>query len=239
MPPSLRKEVGTFNAKIKELSDAMEHFKLRSKKETDNMKNSFNLEKEEQQNVINDFQSKLEKAGNELTAALEDLEHLRIDVATLEDSIQEMEVKFSSDIYELTVAKDTEICELKQEADDERSTLLGEKQVLSRNLAGSEELSLSLKKELEQTKIELTGELISFKEESRKDLYEANLVLKRTQADLEARDLRIVGYETERLSMRKLIRLQGSLMKKRIRKRLPFGGKNDNDNDNGDAGDKQ
>ena len=39
--------------------------------------------------------------------------------------------------------------------------------------------------------------------------------------------------------MRKLIRLQGSLMKKRIRKRLPFGGKNDNDNDNGDAGDKQ
>jgi chromosome segregation ATPase len=184
------------------------------------IKSSHESEKIKWQTEYDELQSDLEIAGIELASAREEATNLGKEIKLLEKNMNELEALLLGQIEEVTTRKDNEISDIKVEAEDVRLTLVKEIEELEQQLSESELCSENLLQDLEEAKMELTNELISFKEKTKKELDAVQQSLKARDMDVASRDDNIETLESERTSLRKLFRLQGSLVKKRIRKRF-------------------
>lgn len=206
--------------KVKKLTKAMDVFKSESEGEMQEIKSSHESEKIKWQTEYDELQSDLEIAGIELASAREEATNLGKEIKLLEKNMNELEALLLGQIEEVTTRKDNEISDIKVEAEDVRLTLVKEIEELEQQLSESELCSENLLQDLEEAKMELTNELISFKEKTKKELDAVQQSLKARDMDVASRDDNIETLESERTSLRKLFRLQGSLVKKRIRKRF-------------------
>lgn len=195
-------------------------FKSESEGEMQEIKSSHESEKIKWQTEYDELQSDLEIAGIELASAREEATNLGKEIKLLEKNMNELEALLLGQIEEVTTRKDNEISDIKVEAEDVRLTLVKEIEELEQQLSESELCSENLLQDLEEAKMELTNELISFKEKTKKELDAVQQSLKARDMDVASRDDNIETLESERTSLRKLFRLQGSLVKKRIRKRF-------------------
>lgn len=205
---------------MKKLTKAMDVFKSESEGEMQEIKSSHESEKIKWQTEYDELQSDLEIAGIELASAREEATNLGKEIKLLEKNMNELEALLLGQIEEVTTRKDNEISDIKVEAEDVRLTLVKEIEELEQQLSESELCSENLLQDLEEAKMELTNELISFKEKTKKELDAVQQSLKARDMDVASRDDNIETLESERTSLRKLFRLQGSLVKKRIRKRF-------------------
>jgi len=205
---------------VKKLTKAMDVFKSESEGEMQEIKSSHESEKIKWQTEYDELQSDLEIAGIELASAREEATNLGKEIKLLEKNMNELEALLLGQIEEVTTRKDNEISDIKVEAEDVRLTLVKEIEELEQQLSESELCSENLLQDLEEAKMELTNELISFKEKTKKELDAVQQSLKARDMDVASRDDNIETLESERTSLRKLFRLQGSLVKKRIRKRF-------------------
>lgn len=204
--------------KVKKLTKAMDVFKSESEGEMQEIKSSHESEKIKWQTEYDELQSDLEIAGIELASAREEATNLGKEIKLLEKNMNELEALLLGQIEEVTTRKDNEISDIKVEAEDVRLTLVKEIEELEQQLSESELCSENLLQDLEEAKMELTNELISFKEKTKKELDAVQQSLKARDMDVASRDDNIETLESERTSLRKLFRLQGSLVKKRIRR---------------------
>jgi chromosome segregation ATPase len=217
---SIREITSKLRKKVKKLTKAMDVFKSESEGEMQEIKSSHESEKIKWQTEYDELQSDLEIAGIELASAREEATNLGKEIKLLEKNMNELEALLLGQIEEVTTRKDNEISDIKVEAEDVRLTLVKEIEELEQQLSESELCSENLLQDLEEAKMELTNELISFKEKTKKELDAVQQSLKARDMDVASRDDNIETLESERTSLRKLFRLQGSLVKKRIRKRF-------------------
>lgn len=197
--------------------------KSESEREVLEIKANHESEKIELQSKYDELKSDLEVANIELTSAREEASNLGDEIKLLEKNMNELEELLLGQIEDVTTRKDSEIAHLKDDAEEVRATLVKEIEGLEKKLEESELRSEQLMQDLEKAKRELTAELIAFKEKTRKELDALQSTLGSRESDIKARDLTIDTLHTERSSLRKLLRIQGSLVKKRIQKRLGRG----------------
>ncbi len=206
--------------KVQKLVEEMGIIKTESEREMVEIKSIYDSEKIQWQTECDGLQSDLEIARIELASAREESKNLEKEIKVVEKNRNELETLLLAQIEDVTTRKDAEISEIKVEAEDVRSGLVKEIEELEKNLADSEKYSETLLQDLEKAKMELTNELIAFKEKTKKELDAIQQSLNERNMELLAKNEAIDALETERTSVRTLFRLQGSLVKKRIQKRL-------------------
>jgi hypothetical protein len=199
-------------------------FKNTSEKEMADMKQQHADELKEWESKYNNLQMELGMAQRELEESKEKAANLRQEIHKLElemaTKLNELKGQLVAEIKEVATKKDNEISVIKVEAENMRNTMLKEYEILEEKLIESQKGSRALMKDLERAKMELTSELISFKERTQKELNVVQQRLKEKEQDLIATTQKLDEMQAERKSLRKLLRAQGSLIRDRLAKRF-------------------
>jgi len=170
------------------------------------------------------LQSTLNEAHGELVSAREECTNLNTQILSLQDEmmsrLKDLTGQFEAETLELETEKDNEIRVLKLEAESVRNELLKENEKLKRKLCVSEQCSEDLLKELDQTKTNLTNDLIAYKGKARQELDATLKTLYQRGTELKETEDSIKILESERKSLRTLFRIQRGLLRARIGKRF-------------------
>jgi chromosome segregation ATPase len=199
-------------------------FRDKSEKQMKDVEQQHADELKEWESKYNDLQIELGMAKKELVESKEKVANLRMEIQALElemaNRLNELKGKLVAEIKEVATKKDNEISVIKVEAENMRNTLLKEYEILEEKLIESQKGSRALMKDLERAKMELTSELISFKERTQKELNVMQQRLKEKELDLIATKKELDEMQAERQSLRKLLKVQGSLIRDRLAKRF-------------------
>lgn len=218
------KKVGKLNKAVTKVTNALNIFKTESSAELESTKERYENAIKQWEAKYNDLQLELKQAGGDLEEAREEASNLKKQIKALVSemagSLQDLRGQLVAEIKEVASKKDDQISVLKVEAENMRTTLLEVNEKLELKLTASQDGSKALMQDLERAKMELTNELISFKEKTRKELDSVEESLQRKEAELQNMSNHIDALETERISVRKLFRAQRSLVGKRISKRF-------------------
>lgn len=199
-------------------------FRDKSEKQMKDVEQQHADELKEWESKYNDLQIELGMAKKELVESREKVANLRKEIQALElemaNRLNELKGQLVAEIKEVATKKDNEISVIKVEAENMRNTLLKEYEILEEKLIESQKGSRALMKDLERAKMELTSELISFKERTQKELNVMQQRLKEKEIDLIATKKELDEMQAERQSLRKLLKVQGSLIRDRLAKRF-------------------
>jgi len=212
------------NKTISGLTNTLNIFKKEAGEEMETTKESYETVIQEWEARYKDLQIELKKAGSDLLEAREEATGLRIQIQSLEaemaTSLKELKGQLVAEIKEVTSQKNNEISVIKVEAENIRNNLLEENEKLGQKLVASQQGTKALMKDLERAKMEITTELITFKEKTQKELDSVQTSLQRKEDELQKMGNHIDELEAERRSVRKLLKAQRLLIGTRISKLL-------------------
>lgn len=216
------KKVGLLNKTISGLTNTLNIFKKETTEQMETTKESYEKVILEWEEKYKDLQIEIKKAGSDLVDAREEASELRKQIQSLEaemsSSLKELKGQLVAEIKQVTFQKDSEISVMRVEAENIRNNLLEENERLEQKLMASKEGAKVLMKDLEKAKMEITSELITFKEKTEKELDAVQTSLQRKEDELQKMGNHIDELEAERRSVRKLLKAQGLLIGKRISK---------------------
>ena len=185
------------------------------------------LEKQDWRRDIEALESEFKIAKSEADAEKEVVSQLKNQIGALEEEmarqLKELKEQLEAEIEEVTLKKDNDISAIKLEAECVQKELIREKEDLAEKLCMSEKCTEELKLDLEEAKIQLTNELIQFKEKTQIVLDDFQMTVQSKESQLLEKNEIIETLEMERMSVREMFRIQRSLVKKRIAKRFSKG----------------
>jgi len=218
------KETNSLKDQINNMKNSWDTFTNKSEKEMTDMKQQHADELKEWESKYNDLKLELDMAQKELSESKEEAINLRKEIQELElemaNRLTELKGQLVAEIKEVAHKKDNEISVIKVEAENMRNNMLREYEILEEKLIESQKGSRALMKDLERAKMDLTTELISFKERTQKELNIVQQRLIEKEMDLIATKEKLNEMKEERQSLRKLLRSQGSLIRDRLAKRF-------------------
>jgi hypothetical protein len=216
-----RSVIEQLSMKIKELTESINAIKIQAEKDLRSEKTKRENERVEWEQKYNQTIADFEAAESELKQANEERLKLNNMIEEIkkenEDKLHELREK---SILELEITKKELKEQLKtaeKQAQEEKDSMSQQIMDLRGSLLKTEVKVVDLEMELAKTIKDMNNEIISTKAASKKELDATLVVLLRTKRDAEEKGAVIENLEAERASMRKLIRLQASLVKNRVR----------------------
>ena len=210
------------NKTISGLTNTLNIFKKEATEKMETTKESYEKVILEWEAKYKDLQIEIEKAGSDLVDAREEASELRKQIQSLEaemsTSLKELKGQLVAEIKQVTFQKDSEISVMRVEAENMRNNLLEENERLEEKLMASKQGAKVLMKDLEKAKMEITTELITFKDKTEKELDAVQTSLQHKEDELQKMGNHIDELEAERRSVRKLLKAQRLLIGKRISK---------------------
>lgn len=209
---------------INQLLASMDFSKRNTKKKIEMMEKERERERRKSEETRIMLEQKLDNAKQNLENTREECNQLRVDLDKTEKRLKHelQELKLATDIkMEETVnAFDNRIEDLKSAFARENVIILDEKASLENELSALKKRSDKLEETLKDTKREMTAKLMTTKSSYETELDDASKELKKSMMTVETKNSTIFQLESERKSLRKLYRLQFSILKQRIAKRF-------------------
>ena len=199
--------------KINQLVASMDFSKTNAKKK-------IALMEKERDRIKRDLEGEINEAKKSLEDAREEIKRLKVDLDNTKErltlELEEFKLTAENEMKETVTKFNIDIEDLKSEFMDEKNVLLDEKASIETTLGASEKKVEKLLGDLETTKRDMTDQLVCAKLKHEKELAKVTQDLKKSTIVVEAKQNKIIRLETERKSLRKLTRLQLSIVKQRI-----------------------
>jgi len=216
-----RSVIEQLSMKIKELTESINAIKIQAEKDLRSEKTKRENERVEWEQKYNQTIADFEAAESELKQANEERLKLNNMIEEIkkenEDKLHELREKSKLELEITKKELKEQLKTAEKQAQEEKDSMSQQIMDLRGSLLKTEVKVVDLEMELAKTIKDMNNEIISTKAASKKELDATLVVLLRTKRDAEEKGAVIENLEAERASMRKLIRLQASLVKNRVR----------------------
>jgi chromosome segregation ATPase len=209
---------------INQLLASMDFSKRNTKKKIEIMEKERESERRKSEETRIMLEEKLDNAKQTLENTREECNQLRVDLdktkTRLKHELQELKLAADIQIEETVKKFDSRIEDLKSAFASEKVIFSDERASLENELSALKKRSHKLEEDLKGTKREMTAKLMTTKSSYETQLEDASKELKKSMMTVETKNNTICQLESERKSLRKLYRLQFSILKQRIANRF-------------------